>query len=526
MASLLRHSLVLFLVVSITPVLRAADEGDKKPPLLVGTITVNAVPVFNHEEASHGSFYRYANFLHVQTRESLLQRFLLFRTGDRFDAAKLEETERNLRLFDFLTSASVTAGPPHDGLVDVAIVTQDAWTTDVNGDYSNDGGKSAYDFDITQKDLFGSGSELELHLGTSVERRSNTIEFLHPALFGPYWNLDTLYSKNSDGNEEKIQVDRPLFSYSTPWTASFLFDHTLRNSRYFQNAEVAARFRQEHRQFMLSRSTVVRADRNGSASIVGALDIQDDVFARLPGRPTDVIPDARHFRFFEAGYESTGFRFMKLDYVDRDLREQDFNLGRVTTVRIGFSPAHATWRLRAGQSIGLRFSDRSFLLTQLSATTRSPRDRNTIVSADLRTVTRFLTRYPQAFVARAHLDVGSHLDRDVQFLADGQNGLRAYPDFAFEGTRRFIINAEHRIFLGRELLQLFGPSLAFFVDSGQAVDHALRWSGMKTDAGIGLRIGLARFESAMVRVDFAWALNSSPLNRPGHVISISTVHAF
>src|SRR5450830_760295 len=115
--------------------------------------------------------------------------------------------------------------------------------------------------------------------------------------------------------------------------------------------------------------------------------------------------------------------------------------------------------------MGYAFSEHSFVIGQISASTRAPNDRNTLISLDGRSITRFQTRYPQAFVARVRLDLGWQLDRDVQFLADGQSGLRAYPDFAFEGSRRLMINAEHRIFLGHELLQVFGPGIAVFADS-------------------------------------------------------------
>ena len=89
------------------------------PPLRIGTISINAIPLFSAEEATHGSFYRGANILAVRTRVAFLRRFLLFKEGDPFNPTKLEETERNLRQFDFLKSASVIADPPHDGLVDI-----------------------------------------------------------------------------------------------------------------------------------------------------------------------------------------------------------------------------------------------------------------------------------------------------------------------------------------------------------------------------------------------------------------------
>jgi hypothetical protein len=507
--------------------LRAA-AAEPQAPLRIGRITIDATPVFTASDA--GGFYRAANLLHMQTRPALLRRFLLFKEGDPYDPEKLAETERNLRLFEFLTSVSVTAGPPHDGVVDVAVVTHDAWTTDVTGDFSNEGGKSAYDVDVTQQDLFGSGSEIDVRTESGIERRAHSIAYRHPAAFGPYWNLEALYSHNSDGNEELIRLDRPLFSYTTRWATNFLFDHDLRNERIFELGEVSARFRHQHRRISLSRSLVLATNRNGSSSIVGGVDLLDDSFANLPARPLDVIPASRHFRFLDAGYESTGFQYVKLDYIDRDRLEQDFNLGHVASMHLSVSPRTSsnrpvTWRARLNESIGHAFSEGSFLIAQLGASARAPGNRNGIVFGDLRFVSRLYTQYPQTFVAHAHVDAGSQLDRDVQFYADAQNGLRAYPDFAFEGSRRFIVNAEHRVFLGRELLQIFGPSIAVFVDSGQAADRDLRLRGMKTDAGVGLRIGIAPL-GAVIRIDLSYAFNSSPLNRPGPVISISTVQAF
>jgi hypothetical protein len=506
----------------------AAASAQAAEPLRIGRITIDAVPVFSGAEAAHGQFYGLMNVLHVQTRTALLRRFLLFRENDPYDPALLAQTERNLRLFDFIESASVTASAPHDGVVDVVVITHDALTTDVNADFSNDGGIAAYSADVTQKDFFGSGSSLNLHTEHGIERSGTSVELTDPALFGPYWNLDTLYASNSDGSEAKVAIERPLYSYRAPWTATALFDRLQRNERTFADGEVAARFRHEHRELALSRSKVLHADRDGSSSIIAAIDLLDDSFALLPERPGDVIPRSRHFRFVEGGYETTGFHFVKLDYADRDIREQDFNLGSFAAIRVAISPPHSsdrtsTFRLRAAAGSGHAFSERAFVIGQITAATRAPHDRNATIGLDVRSVARFETRYPQAFVTRARLDLGWQLDRDAQFLADGQNGLRAYPDFAFEGSKRLIVNAEHRIFLGHELLQLFGPGVAFFADSGQAASGTLR--GMKSDAGAGLRFGISRLD-ALIRIDWAYAFNVSPRSRRGPVWSISTSQAF
>ena len=70
-------------------------------------------------EQQHGSFYRLADRLHIETRRRVIENFLLFHAGDVYQPERLAETERNLRALGFLKSASVTASPPHDGIVDV-----------------------------------------------------------------------------------------------------------------------------------------------------------------------------------------------------------------------------------------------------------------------------------------------------------------------------------------------------------------------------------------------------------------------
>ncbi|HEV7424725.1 MAG TPA: hypothetical protein VGQ46_00050 [Thermoanaerobaculia bacterium] len=101
------RSISLLLLGALTSVAAAA------PPLRVGRIVIpiviQAVPVYSGAETARGRLYSFLNVLHVQTRAELLRQFLVFHEGDAFDAALLAETERNLRLFDFLESVSLVS---------------------------------------------------------------------------------------------------------------------------------------------------------------------------------------------------------------------------------------------------------------------------------------------------------------------------------------------------------------------------------------------------------------------------------
>jgi hypothetical protein len=410
---------------------------------------------------------------------------------------------------------AISAGQPHDGSVDVDVVTQDAFTTNVELDFSNDGGRSLYDVAVTQLDLFGRGSSLGVRTDQGRERRVNSVEFTDPAMFGRYWNADALVAKNSDGNEERVAIARPLFSSSTHFTTSLGVDHLLQDAHIYDDAAVASTFRQEHRELSMLVGPAIETGAAGNVRVLAGFDLLTDSFAPLFG----ARPDDRRFRFVQLGVDTTHYQMVKEDHIDYGLKDQDFNLGLHASADVGHS-APSVWRFRTDDSIGRRFGGHSFVFLHVAASTRAgATNRNTIVSGDSRVVVKFPTAIPMTLVSRLRMDVGSDLDRDVQFFADGQNGLRAYPNFAFEGTRRLLFNIEQRFFLGRELLQIFEPGAALFYDSG-------RLQGTHSDFGAGLRIFIPRYESTIIRLDAAYAMNDSPISKRGLVISVATTQAF
>ncbi len=489
--------------------------------LRVGRITVTTQPLFTPEEAGRGGFYRVADALAVPTRARLVRRFLLFREGQPYDSARLRETERNLRALDFLKSVTITPSPPHDGLVDITVATQDEFTTNPEVDFSNEGGRSIYDVLVTQSDLFGTGGEATVHYGNGRERVTRSLELRDPALFGAYWSGDARYGENSDGDEERLVLERPLFSNMQSYTALASYDHLLQTSRLYAAGQVSSRFRQEHREIALTYGPILAANDHSTTRLVAGADVLRDEFTPVQG----ITPDDRRFQFLEGGIDHTALNYVTLDHVDLGLRKQDFNLGTSASFYAGLSAG--VRRFRGNVSFGRKLRPRAFVLTQFSATTRAGRtNRNAILSDDTRLVIRTGNVYPQTLAARIRFDYASGADRDVQYFADGQNGLRAYPNFAFAGTHHVVMNVEERLFLGREWLQVFEPGLAAFAEGGEATNGPLTLRGLRTDAGAGLRFSIARFDSALIRIDFAYAFNDSPLSRRGFVVSFATTQAF
>jgi len=524
------------LLSSFVILLTIASSLRADQPLRIGTITIENLDVYSREEAARGALYRAADRLHAETRPSVIRAFLLFREGDPYVAERLAETERNLRALSFLKSALVTAGPPHDGVVDVLVRTQDAWSLEPGTEGGSRGGTSTYGVSLTDNNLAGTGRQASISFNHGVDRTRTAIDYRDPVFFRPYWQSRFTYAQNSDGFEHRVSIERPFYSFATPWAAQFLVESVRQNDRLYDAGRITSVFRQQHRAINAAMGYALEADDHRALRLFGGFRSVDDDFMIAPRHPSPgtLLPDNRAFRYLFVRFERTDNRFIKLDFVNRDVRYEDFNLGQQLSAELAVSPKllgapHTTEFARISETFGRSLSGgRGFFLPSIAVESRFDHGiRNAILSGSARYVRRFDTDLPQTFVGRLYANAGWHLDRDVQFFADGGDGLRGYRLHSFAGSRNLVLNLEQRLSLGRELLQLVSPGLVAFVDAGTATNGSLiSATRLKTDAGIGIRIGLPRSPRNVLRIDAAYAFNPDPRGKRGLLISFSSGQAF
>jgi hypothetical protein len=506
------------------------------PVVHVGTIQIQSNDVFSAEESAKGWFYRAANAIHIETRDSFLRKQLLFQEGDVLDIARLAETERNLRALPFIKSASVTASAPHDGVSDVLVVTQDAWTTEPGGSFGSKGGRTTYSVEFSETDLLGRGQNLSLSYDQGTERTTRSISFEDPYLFRPFWRGRVLLADNSDGRQRQFEIARPFYAFSAPWSADGLVSRLAEEDKNYREGETFSVFRHEHRETLASYGRALESGEFEARRLTGGIDFLDETFFAVAGKPDAVLPGPRKYRYAFAAFELVENAFETLNYVNRDSRYEDFNLAPRIFARAGFSPTAFGARSNSAMaevewSGGIRFSEDAFAQTDVDVQSRfDGGPQNTIVSLFAGYVRRFrLARTPQTFVARLQFDRGWRLDSDVQFEASGATGLRGYRLHAMTGDKRLLVNVEQRFFSEREYLQLFSPGAVVFADAGTAVPAGmpLTLSSIKSDVGIGLRIAIARAGgNNILRIDVAFPFQRDARGRHGPLVSFSSSQAF
>jgi surface antigen Omp85-like protein len=512
--------------------LAAAANAQEGTPLHIGRITVDAVDVYSKREASRGFFYRVADRLHVETHASVVRKFLLFHEGDVFSLERLQETERNLRAQHYLKSASVVALPPHDGLVDVVVTTQDAWSIAPETQAGSRGGAGNFGASISESNLFGLGKEAEVSWKKDVDRTRVGIQYQDPMILDGYWHAFVAYGRTTDGNDQRIAFWRPFYSFSTPWSTEVSFIGFQRDDRLYSEGVTAARFSHEMRRADVNWGLALNPSDTTANRIVSGLRLLRDRFETVSALDTFKAPRDRDYRYLFTRFEHAENSFVKLNFVNKDVRYEDFNLGRQWSVEGAVSPRAIGAPVNsaygcASYADGVG-SPAAFMLHTISLQSRfDGGPQNSIVSAGLYAVRRMSDEHPSTFVSRIVLNNAWRQNVEDQFFADGLTGLRGYRAHTFAGSRSLIINAEQRFYLGRELLQLYSPGVVGFVDAGNATNGSFRdLARLKFDAGVGVRIGLPRSPKNLLRLDLAYAMNRDPRGKRGFLISFSSGQAF
>lgn len=512
--------------------LAAAANAQEGPPLRIGKITIDAVDVYSQHEARHGFFYRAADRLHVETRASVVRKFLLFQEGDVFSLDRLQETERNLRAQHYLKSATVVALPAHDGVVDVVVTTQDAWSIAPETQAGSRGGAGNFGASISESNLFGRGKAAEVNWKKDADRTRVGIQYQDPMMLDGYWNAFLAYGRTSDGSDHRIAFKRPFYSFSAPWATELSFIGFQRDDRLYTDGVIAARFSHQMRRADLNWGWAIDPSDTTANRITGGVRLMRDRFASRIAFNTSPLPHDRDYRYLFTRFDHAENNFVKLNFVNKDVRYEDFNLGRQYSVEGAVSPrmfgapvnsAYGTASFADGVGTAA-----AFMLHTIKLQSRfDGGPQNSIVSGALYAVKRMSDEHPSTFVGRVVFHNAWRQDREDQFFADGLTGLRGYRAHTFAGSRSLIINAEQRFYLGRELLQLYSPGVVAFVDAGNATNGSFsELARLKFDAGVGIRIGLPRTPKNLLRLDIAYAMNRDPRGKRGLLISFSSGQAF
>jgi len=507
--------LVILLCLYAAPLSAAPREALRLPAgLIISSITIETHNVFETElPAENKQLYRAANRLHRITRDPVIMRELLFETGDRYNAALVAETERNLRALPFVRRAEIEAAVNKSGTVDVTVHTYDSWTLEVVASYKRAGGATSIKAGLAEGNILGlakSGSAVYSNDwgAASADFSYKDRQFLH------YKRVQySMAARAAAGSRSmSLSLDRPFYA-SIARTA-------MGGSVSYAAAPLGAVTRQ-----------VVEAGINYGISMkpstertrrvkFGILAHRAESSGPVPARDRSVI--------FQLGAEWEELDFLTVRRIRKFTHDEDYNLGLGVFPSVGIAPAIralGTTKTQLLPSLEARKGftwGRQLLLLNSKYSSRFANGYNSdiLTSFDAAYFLRGL-RY-QTLGFHLGLDYGRRLDPLAPLVLGEFNGLRGYGVGQFTGSRRFLFNIEDRVYVWDDLISLMDIGAVVFFDSGYVwpASGPVKLGDLKNSVGVGLRVAPSRSSgNSPARIDLARALNGSP-GRPRWSLSI------
>jgi hemolysin activation/secretion protein len=504
---------------------------------VIGKVDIDIRNIFDESDPRENKgLYRLADRLHIRTKPATIRAQLLFKSGDRYSAQKLAETERNLRLLVFIYDAHVVPVRFADGKVDVKVITRDVWTLDPNISFGRSGGSNSTNVNLQDENFLGWGKQLEVGRTSNVDRTSKLAEYSDPNVLGSRWSGALTYVDSSDGNQRTALLSQPFYSLDTRWSATLAaqsYDRTI--SRYFLG-NIADQFNDNEETYLIGGGVSSGLVDGWTKRLLFGMYYDRNEYLPTPATtlPAKPLPAPRTLSYPFVGVDILQDRYGKTGDENQIGKTEDLYFGTEVTGELGLSEAafganHDALMIKSSVAHGVQLPDEQqvFLGADFSSRFESDHARNLISNA----TARYYWRWRPDWLLYGSLSgtVTHLLDSDVQLLLGGDSGLRGYPLRYEAGTSRGLLTIEQRVFTDWYPFRLVRVGAAIFTDVGRTWGTGIVGNsdlGMLADAGFGLRLGNARSGLGNVlHIDFAFPLKDVPGNGNFQVL-VQTMQSF
>jgi outer membrane protein assembly factor BamA len=479
------------------------------------------VPIFDAgPDGEIPAIYRFADKLHIDTRDHVIESRLLFKTGEPVSVRLIEETERNLRELRYIREPSIRAVECHDRIADIEVTVQEVWTTNPGISFGRSGGENTAGIKLEELNLLGLGKQLTFELAQDADRSFYTVHWRDPGVRDSRWITDVALRESSDGQGWSVAAQRPFYALDTRWSAGFALQQDETVDPVYRLGERVAGY---SRQADFAEVSHGRSDglMNGwSRRTTFGLRRQHADFGVAPDEPApDVLPEDRRLDYPFLRFEAVQDDFETTRNRDQISRTEDQRFGLHYALEAGWStPILGADRdgllLHADVSRGWRLGLADTMFADAALTTRleggAPVDG--LLSGSLRYYRP--TGSSGVVFAGFTAGIGHDLDADHELTLGGDTGLRGYPLRYQAGSATALLSLEQRFFSKHSLWQLADVGAAVFFDVGRAWGESPMGPsenlGLLKDVGFGLRLASSRSALGnVVHVDVAFPLDGS-----------------
>lgn len=516
-------SLCLLSVFSVPLAVASEEEAIEGLPIVA--ITFDRFDIFDTTDPKTDAwFYRWANALHITSKEDFLRSMLLFKEGDPYSESTAAESARILRSLGIVNPVIISAHRVEGG-VEVTVETHDRWSLRLGGQGGVSGSRTSFGFDIEENNFLGWGKSLGVAYESDNERNGWSYNYFDPNVFETRWRLNIVHANLSDGSRDGVTVDRPFYSLATRWTWGVAAGREdLEDHLYSQSESVVNGYRSSEGARVWGGARLPGNSHITRRIVAGWLhqqvlysDWQWEAGGAPYPPPEDLLIEGPSL-----SYEQISNRFVVVEGFRAWTVQEDVALGPNFEVSTVFSaPGTGGDKRRVLFEFGAHAASRKgrwLVLGDAWSTGRHEESgfRNLVAGIQLGAA----QLGPTGLQIRLLAETSRQLDRDRQLTLGADIGLRGWDPDYFDGTGRALLNVQWRKLIKEDVFGLFSFGVVVFGDAGATWDPRVGpdTDGVRLDAGVGLLFDLSHLSRTnLLRVDLAF-----PDDGSGPTVTIST----
>jgi len=448
-----------------------AGSADDQPVKLK-SVKIHSHPIFDESAADTFWLHRFANWLHIETKESAIRRELPFKEGDTIQASDLAEAERLLRDKSYINDAKVQWQQGCADEAELSVDTWDNWSLLPTLGFGRSSGHNKFSFGFKEDNLLGYGVRTSLKYQSDYLRSGYELKIEAPLQLLSDWSPDHSYmllelTDNDDGNTYHLALDKPFYMDDSLWMAHTEWLDDSKLEQIYHNGDLERSFYSQHKKIELSGGYLWNFADRTSWRLLAGFSKEDWQFDMPEGEDPWAAPMDRQRDYVWAGIEYKEFAYRVVQDLHFISRPEDINLGWHAVVKAGALTGDSGFRLLADASKGWSWQQHI-----------------TLASADLDWISgvsdgdyhqwRFnLEDYWRLGENWTWMNKTNLVQRNRNYAEQpleigGETGLRGYPVQFQHGLKSAVVTSEIRWYPRWSWRQLVDFGFVVFVDYGRA----------------------------------------------------------
>ena len=442
---------------------------------IIGQIKITPQNIFDlADKAENNSFYQFVNRLHITTRPEVIEKGLLFKSGQPVSRQKIEETERLLRNSSTRYDVEIKPIAYQDGVVDIEVSTRDTWTLDLTGSYSRAGGDNKVSFGIKERNLLGTGIGIGYAATSDVDRKGTELGISYPQAFDGWTTVAFERGRFDDGKRTSFTLDRPFYALDTRYAARAAWSEVDQIESIYNTGEIVSEYRRQLRAAEVSGGWSPGLIHGWTQRFSAGAFIQDNTYLVEPGRiPPVPMPVSNDLRALFLRHEVVEDNYLKVKNHNLIERAEYLVVGFNSRLQIskslpGLGSSRFDWLYAGTIRDGYVFS--SDHIFQVAANVERRIASTALPMTHAGAIFKYYAPQPGRTLLFASLGIDRVSGGGIadQLMIGGTLGLRGYPSRYQAGEQRFLFSIEKRAFTTWYPFRLFRIGGAVFFDAGRA----------------------------------------------------------